>query len=123
MIASQSQSFLGTPSRQVKIEPDFDVKDQENGDTLSLPSYALALEIEKQSGSISIHLLENPDDDMELQLAESTNINIEEPYNEPSTWSPPPDYKTQTEYLQAKLNEEILLTISSNLWKLSRHLK
>jgi hypothetical protein len=74
----------------------------------------LALEIEKQSGSISIH---------QYDEADSINVNTDEPCNETSTWSPPPDYKTKSDYLQAKLNEEILLTISSNLWKLSRHLK
>jgi hypothetical protein len=115
-------------------------------EALSLPSYALALEMENRAASISLYqhfneedlkfiinenvkMEEMADKDENVEIEECEVVNLDDRMfyldsfgrsefcSEPS--SPPPDYDISSRDLQ----EEILRIISANLMRISRHLK
>ena len=106
-------------------------------DTASLPSYDLALEIEKLSGCVSfeprsrresgqvfdsLHNLNDVDAGAKVtsQRIGSTSTGvIVEPAHVPS--SPPPDYEEN--FISAEAREEIMRVISKHLNKITRRLK
>lgn len=130
------------PESQDINGPDFSsyhlaLGDGDDDDNTSLPSYALAVEIEKLSGCVtfepssrrnsslnfdSLHNLDDSDrrDKVTSQQTESTSAGaIVDSAQVPS--SPPPDYEEN--FISAEAREEILRIISKHLNKITRRLK